>query len=139
MKKNLFYLSLLFLPVLGFGQWTVNFEDGTFPPEGWSVESTNENETWELDESGQANGTNVAWVNYDSNVELQDERLISATSDLSAIEDPILKFVSFASYSWSVNPNDNSDMTLEISTDGGVTWTALWSEDDLGNFGEFQP
>ena len=139
MKKHLFYPFLLFLPLLSFGQWSVNFEDGVFPPTGWSVEKTNANENWELDTSGQANGTNVAWVNYDPQVGLQDERLISAPSDLTKMEVPILKFVSFASYAWSVSPHNNSDMTVEISTDNGATWTPIWSEDDLGNFGEFKP
>jgi len=49
-------------------------------------------------------------------------------------------YVSFAwnsSYYWSVDPNDNSDLFVQISTDDGATWTSIWTYGDIGVWDNF--
>jgi hypothetical protein len=42
------------------------------------------------------------------------------------------------SYYWGVSPNDNYDMEVWISTDGGTTYsTKLWDESGEGTFSNY--
>jgi len=133
MKRKLLCL-IAFLPVLGFGQiFSEDFEAETFPPEGWSIVQTNENETW-----AQFDGLNgslfSANVQYDETLGAQDETLVSPSMDLSGHLSLFLNFTVNLSYYWSVSPNDNYNVFAKVSTDGGTTWTTVWTETDLGVF-----
>ncbi len=137
MMKKLLYL-FMFLPVLSFGQiLSQDFEDGTFPPSGWTVTQTNVDETWQLEEENTLNGAGSAHVAY--SVDPQDERLTSPSFSLVGQTTAFLSFNVALSYYWAVDPNDNYDVTAEVSTDGGTTWTSVWSEVDLGEFASFDP
>ncbi|MGV3696815.1 GEVED domain-containing protein [Flavobacterium sp.] len=131
MKK----ITLLFLFAIGsftssFAQLTHDFE-GTWPPTGWTIESTNPDFSWEEQPLGLVGkGASVAW-NY-----AQDESLISPVFTVPA-GSPSLKFKVSLSYFWSVNPNENYDAIVSISTDGGTTWTQIWDETVLGVFANF--
>jgi len=136
MKRKLLCL-VAFLPVLGFGQiFSENFEQGTFPPDGWTVQQTNENETW-AQADGLMDSQYAASVLYDDALGLQDEWLISPSIDLSSHTSLYLNFTAALSYGYSISPYNNYDVFVKISTDGGTTWSSIWSENDLGVFGEY--
>lgn len=135
MKKiTLLVLSLIGSVSTSFGQLSENFD--TWPPADWTIESTNTTQTWEgIDELNGGIVGNGAQVLYDFG---QDESLISPVFTVPA-GTPNLKFKVALSYYWAVDPNDNYDATVSISTDGGTTWTQLWSENDLGVFVNWEP
>lgn len=62
--------------------------------------------------------------------------MISPTLDLSSSSPNLeLKFWFLTSYYWHVDPYDNGDMIIVVSTDGGNNWSnPLWTEDDYGVF-----
>ncbi len=130
MKK----ITLLFLFLTGsimssFGQLSEDFE--TWPPTGWTIETTNTAFTWEATSPGITGQS--ARVPYDF---LQDESLISPVFTVPN-GTPSLDFQLQMSYFWSVTPNNNYDFLVSISTDGGTTYTQLWSENNLGVFVSF--
>jgi len=128
--KKITLLALLIGSIsTSFGQLSENFD--TWPPTDWTIESTNPTNTWEQALDGVTgivgNGAQVSW-DYD-----QDEALISPVFTVPA-GSPSLKFKISLSYYWAVDPNDNYDAIVSISTDGGGSWTQIWTENDLGAF-----
>lgn len=112
--------------------------DGAWPPTGWTVESTNTSFTWANETAAPINGTGSASVAYDPAPADQDESLISPEFTLP-VGTPSLSFTTSLSYFWAVVPNNNYDFIISITNDGGVTWTAIWDETDLGVFTSFTP
>ncbi|UPT70555.1 MAG: T9SS type A sorting domain-containing protein [Flavobacterium sp. JAD_PAG50586_2] len=134
--KKITLLALLLLGSIStsFGQLSENFD--TWPPTGWTIESTSTVQTWEgVDELNGGIVGNGAQVLYDFG---QDESLISPVFTVP-VGTPNLKFKVALSYFWAVDPNNNYDVTVSISTDGGTAWTQLWSENDLGEFVNWEP
>ena len=136
MKKNLLRLVLLSIPVFGFSQSNVllseDFQSGSLPA-SWTVNQSNAVETWHVEDP--LAGTDLkATVNYDESTAAQDEWLITPSLDFSASTTYTLTATIGLSYYWSVNPEDNYDAFIKVSTDNGVTWTQVWSEVDLGTF-----
>lgn len=109
--------------------------DSSFPS-AWTNVATNANENWTYVPTGGNPGGYMDIV-YDDAVAQQDESIITPAQDLSALANPILQFDWFASYYWSVSPNNHYDLIVSISTDGGLTYTQLWSEEDEGQFSSF--
>lgn len=145
MKK---LLLLLLIPIAGFSQiFSEDFESGVFPPTGWSVNTTNAANTWISLVDATSTGVDPITGDYSAvvfyNVSAQNEDLISPSIDLSGVTAATLSFNTSSSFTWGVT-NDNYDITCQISSDGGTTWTTLWSEDDLvtaegGTFQTNQP
>jgi hypothetical protein len=127
----LFALLLMFV-CQSYGQLTEDFE-GTWPPTGWTIESTNTGFTWEENAFG-INGKDAS-VSYDFS---QDESLVSPVFTVPA-GTPTLKFKLSMSYYWGVDPNNNYDIFVSISTDGGATWSPIWDESILGVFANWTP
>jgi hypothetical protein len=133
MKKITYLFALLLMFVSqSYGQLTQDFE-GTWPPTGWTIESTNTGFTWEENVSG-ITGKD-AHVGYDF---AQDESLISPVFTVPA-GTPTLKFKLAMSYFWGVAPNNNYDIFVSISSDGGTTWAPIWDESSLGVFANWTP
>lgn len=131
MKKHLF--SMLLIPILGFGQLLEEqFESGI--PATWTVQQTNANETWGIQPGGTGFTGNVAAVDYDAALGLQNELLITPTLNLTTSENTRLRFKMGMSYYWGVDPEDNYDFIVKISPDNGTTWTDIWDESELGVF-----
>lgn len=133
MTKNLLRTIVCFLPVAVFSQTTMlneNFESGSIPST-WSVQQLNASETWAV-EAGTTSF--VAAVNYDESLGQQNEWLITPTLDLSTTMTYTFTADVGLSYYWSVDPENNYDAFIKISTDGGTTWTQIWTETDLGTF-----
>lgn len=108
--------------------------EGMWPPEGWSINQTNTTESWEklyLFPEFNFDGEHVANIEYDPNLELQDEWLITPSLDLTSSSNPRLEFLTRVSYYWGVL-EDTYDFLVQISTDNGVTWNEIWDETMLG-------
>lgn len=105
-------------------------------PGTWTNVETNANENWVWGATS-GNGDGGVDCQYDAALGLQDESLITPSVDLSSLPNPGIYFDWFMSYYWGVSPNDNYDLTVSISTDGGTNWTDLWTEADAGEFDSF--
>lgn len=131
MKKFLLIAFSALSSVYAYSQniLSEDFESGSIPST-WTILQTNPNETWHVEA---ITGDNKATVNYDETLGAQDERLVTPSLDLSTGTYTLNATVGL-SYYWAVNPENNYDVFIEISTDNGSTWTQLWSENDLGVF-----
>jgi N-acetylneuraminic acid mutarotase len=112
------------------------FEGSTFPPAGWNVVDNKGNgEVWQLnDPEGRPNETggsgNFADINSDfygpSNS--QDTELVTPSLDFTGAAAPYLTFhnnyIAFAPY-----PQTGD---VDVSTDGGTTWTNVWHHGEDG-------
>ncbi len=138
MKKLLLSLSLLGGVFAASAQvaFSENFDGDTFPPTGWSVVTTNADATWEqaLAADGALTGAGSAFVNWSADggtsaAGPQDESLISPSFSLVGYTSAFLKFNFFTSYTYMVL-NPNGDFTVDVSTNGGTSWTQVFLDDD---------
>ncbi|MBD3218679.1 MAG: hypothetical protein GF310_10410, partial [candidate division Zixibacteria bacterium] len=113
-----------------------DFESGVVPPTGWTADVTNAGFTWKSASSSPYNGTYYTNCEYDPALVPQDEWLISPVVDLTTGGSSwVLEFHWLMSYYWGVDPNDNYDLEVWISTDGGANFnTMLWDESQAGEF-----
>ena len=111
----------------GFETW--------FPPD-WTRIITNSGYTWNQVFTSSYEGIASAEILYDPALVPQDEWMISPTLDFSNANNELqVEFYFLTSYYWHVDPFDNGDMQVRISTDDGDTWSEpLWTEDDYGLF-----
>jgi len=119
----------------GYGQAPALSEgfDGDTAPAGWSVVTNgNPAASWQFDQpDGLPNGTLGGSGNYATAFDpdargnsTADTSLITPPINLSADPDPMLQF------DWYDDPNPGQDPysdDVDASTDGGQTWTPLWS------------
>ena len=112
---------------------TEDFEETTFPPEGWSVKSTVKDKTWY---QGTEYGSKMAIVDG-SKTEQQNEWLISPAIDLSkqATKAGIV-FDFYTNYYWSVT-NHHHNLKVMASTDNGANWEQIWQLWDWNQKHEF--
>ncbi|MBO4646355.1 MAG: DUF2436 domain-containing protein [Bacteroidales bacterium] len=115
-----------------------DFEGGVFPPECWRLNSTN-SITWTSNVNQNDNST-WAYCNYAD--DFQDEQLITKTIDLSGSVQPMLTFEFEASntYITSTDPDEQYNLVIYISTDGGNTFasTPLYDmRNDQNNFSDW--
>ncbi len=140
MKRiTLFTLVLLAFTWLGQAQintfpWEEGFEGTTFPPTGWTQVQVNASQTWIAYTDDYHSGSQAVSCAYDDNLQAQDEVLMTPIIDLSSLTTPELAFWFNMSYYWAVDPNNNYDLKVQATTDGGATTTDLWSEADFGTF-----
>ena len=114
---------------------TEDFEETTFPPEGWSVKSTVKDKTWY---QGTEYGSKMAIVDG-SKTEQQNEWLISPAIDLSkqATKAGIV-FDFYTNYYWSVT-NHHHNLKVMAYTDNGANWEQIWQLWDWNQKNEFGP
>lgn len=107
----------------------INESFSSWPPTDWEIIDGAEsvgNQHWH--QAGDSYAT-VEYDNGDGIIHNQDEWLISPEFTV-----PVNAFLYFQYHSnpyWMVDPNDNADVNVKISTDG-TNWTQLWNEDDSG-------
>jgi hypothetical protein len=139
MKKLL--LSLLLISFLSVNSQVIlpneGFEGTVFPPAGWTTTETNATNNWTSSTSANflISGNNsalVQWIAGD-----QDEWLISPTFSLAGQTSAFLNFSAIIGYAFMVAPDPNGDLNVKISTDDGLTWTDIWSEEDLGVYTDY--
>lgn len=115
-----------------------SFED-EWMPEGWTLNQSNATQTWNKTyffPEFNMDGEFAANIDYDPNLELQDEWLITPSLDLTASFSPRLEFLTRLSYYWAVEM-DTYDFEVQLSTDNGTTWTKIWDESALGVFDQY--
>lgn len=134
MKKVLLFMAFLIVGFVNAQILQEGFEGGVIPPDGWVLETTNPDFTWQIYGASPHEGTYSADVQYDPALTPQDEKLISPEMDLSSYESLALTFTLSLSYHWAVDPNNNYDVNVLVSTDQGTTWTEIWDEHALGVF-----
>ena len=135
-------------------QFDNDFESENFPGHGWTVKGTRTDSpyTWYKGTNTKLNSTKQARIDMDyyedtwgdwsvggirkpllpmagGSDKLQDEYLISPVVDLTG-KTPTLTF-DYLLFRYAVL-NGFCTITVEASTDGGQTWTAIWNAADLG-------
>lgn len=111
-----------------------DFETGQFPPVNWTVVQHNPHQTWKQGTSQimpPMSGQYFAICRYDETYDTlgQDEKLCLPVLDLTGLNDATLSFWFVFSKFWGIKPNDNYDLQVIISTDGGNTYTGpVWTE-----------
>lgn len=113
--------------------WVEGFENGNLGC--FSIQQSNPVETWywtdELAFIGPYAGEGYARIAY--SLSAQDEWMISPVLDLSGVSAPSLSFYWSLSYIFSMDPNDNYDLIVKVTTDG-ENWTNIWDESMVGVF-----
>ena len=102
-----------------------------FPFHGWTVKGQDTNSAWKqytyYNWKSEGNDSKHAYITNDWDG-AQDEYLISPVVDLSATRDGVLTF-DFAYGEYGIK-NKTFTATVEVSTDGGKTWNAIWNFQD---------
>lgn len=113
--------------------WEEGFENNNLGC--FSIQQSNLEETWywtnETAFIGPYSGVGYARIAY--SLSPQDEWMISPVFDLSMIENPSLSFYWSLSYIYSIEPNNNYDLFLKVTTDGD-NWISIWDESMVGVF-----
>ncbi len=113
---------------------TEDFEETTFPPEGWSVKSTVKDKTWY---QGTEYGSKMAMVDL-SKTEQQNEWLISPSVNLKEQTTKAgIVFDLYTNYYWSVQ-NHHHNLKVMASTNG-TDWKQIWQLWDWNQKNEFGP
>ena len=133
-------IAALFTKTASDVQFDNDFESETFPGHGWTVQKTNG--TGKYYNWYQGRNTNVSTGpedkqaivdgdNYDDTDvgDKQDELLISPVVNLTG-KTPTLNF-DYLLMKYVIS-NNYCSVTVEATTDGGRTWTTIWSAADLG-------
>ncbi len=127
--------------VFGLDNFADSFEDGSF--DAWhefiqgpgQVGDDGGNPYWfasnNVDGNTPPNGAFVARADWGYNI---DTWLISPL--VSVTEGYGVTFNWYSSYYWSVSPNPNAELTIEVSTDG-TTWVELWNWQNIGTWTNF--
>ncbi|MHA3704127.1 carboxypeptidase regulatory-like domain-containing protein [Jatrophihabitans sp. YIM 134969] len=97
-------------------------------PTGWTVADTGDTPGWRFDDPrtrGNETGGSGGFAIVDSDAagsgHHQDSLLTGPVTDLHAADHPTLQFSTY------VNPYDGQDTTVELSVDGGSTWSTVWN------------
>jgi len=107
-----------------------DFNSSVFPPPGWTVvDNIGQGHVWQLnDPEGRANDTggsgNFADINSDfyGPGDTQNTELVTPAIDLSSSSAPFLTFHN----NYVANPFFPQVGDVDVSTDGGTTWTNVW-------------
>ncbi|MPZ86323.1 MAG: galactose oxidase [Actinophytocola sp.] len=108
-----------------FAGWT-----GTAPQDGWTVTDAEGNgQTWAFDDPGgrgNLTGGEGEFATLDADAygpaHGYDTALVSPPVDLSAQDDPVVGFRS------DYRSASRSRISVDLSTDGGTTWTSIWKK-----------
>ncbi|MDP8268816.1 MAG: choice-of-anchor J domain-containing protein [Candidatus Tenebribacter davisii] len=117
-------------PPVGNVMFEDDFETGVFIDE-WEL-VTGASNSWEISDAYAFEGVYGAAVSWGYTI---DTWLI--TPEISVDDDHIVSFAWEGSYYWSVDPNDNCDLFIQVSIDGGTTWDPIWTFGDIGVWDNF--
>ncbi|MBO6184892.1 MAG: T9SS type A sorting domain-containing protein [Chryseobacterium sp.] len=141
MKKIL--LSLGILSCLSMNAQTLlseGFEGATFPPTGWTINSTAATRPWQstpLPVSTSTwftiSGTKSAGIDYLA--QSNTANLITPSFSLVGATNPVLNFKAVVGWVYMIR-DDAGDLFAQISTNGGTTWTDLWNEDNQAGWSD---
>ncbi|MHC4380242.1 MAG: choice-of-anchor J domain-containing protein [Planctomycetota bacterium] len=135
------YLTILLLSASPLAAQTTilseDFSGGTFPPLGWTEDRVGPNQNgWERASSARA------W-HEDFTGSTTENYLITPAMDLSGMTEVYLHFSGESYYTnYRANhPNSVGDgiSDVQISTNGGLSWTVLWTDTSLNNNDTYSP
>lgn len=115
-----------------------DFNAGVVPPAGWTQVNNNGDATigWIPDAAGRA------WHQDEAGV-ISDMTLVSPVIDLSSATGVFLHFDGETNYAqYLVNhPNSIGDgiSNMEITTDGGASWTVVWTDTSQNSYDTYSP
>ncbi|MFK5956539.1 MAG: lectin-like protein, partial [Planctomycetota bacterium] len=117
-----------------------NFNSGAVPPPGWTTVNNNGNTA----SAGWISSGNRAWHEDEGGgVGQTDNTLVSPIIDLSSATAAFLHFdgeTNWATYLANhPTSNGNGISNMEISTNGGLTWTVLWTDTSLNSGDTYSP
>jgi opacity protein-like surface antigen len=145
MKKLLLSIALLASLITNAQILTQDFQGKDFPPIGWTTATNVATRPWNFttvvfSAAGQttfnitgAKSAGIGWIAQD-----QDAHLTSPTFSLVGYSDAALSFNAKLGYEYMVTPFANGDFNVEISTDGGTTFTSVWVEEDYGPYVDYE-
>lgn len=141
MKKIL--LSLGILSCLSMNAQVLlseGFEGATFPPTGWTINSTAATRPWQstpLPVSTSTwftiSGAKSAGIDYLT--QSNTANLITPSFSLVGATNPVLNFKVVVGWVYMIR-EDAGDLFAQISTNGGTTWTDLWNEDNQAGWSD---
>ncbi|MGL2962990.1 T9SS type A sorting domain-containing protein [Flavobacterium sp. RSB2_4_14] len=123
---------------------TETFQGTTFPPTGWTTETNVASRPWGFttvifNASGQTTfnitdgkSAGIGWIAQD-----QDAHLTSPSFSLVGYSSATLTFNAKIGYEYMVAPFANGNLFVKVSTDGGSTWTTLWTEEAEGVYVDY--
>lgn len=116
-----------------------DFSSGV-PPTGWTHVNNNASST----QGWIADGVGRAWhEDESSSLGTSDNTLVSPIFDLTGVSGTALSFDGETNWAaWLANhPTSNGDgiSNMEISTDGGATWTVVWTDTSLNSGDTYSP
>jgi hypothetical protein len=111
-----------------------DFDAGLMPPADWTLISGVTPQTWQLGDSmiyPPMSGEYFMLCRYDETYDTtgQDEKLFTPVISLSGLSDATMSFWFLFSRYWGITPNDNYDLQVLLSLDGGISFEdTLWTE-----------
>lgn len=145
MKTKLLFI-LLTSSIFGNAQiLSETFQGTTFPPTGWTTGSTVASRPWGFttdifNDEGQTTfnitggkSAAIGWIAQNN-----DAHLTSPSFSLAGTTNPVLKFNAKIGYEYMVAPFANGDLKVEVSTNGGTTWTQVWVEENYGDYLDYE-
>ncbi|MEA3282137.1 MAG: S8 family serine peptidase [Euryarchaeota archaeon] len=125
--------------LLWYGPLSEGFEDGVMPPAGWKRVITSA-PTWTVSTDPKyvhsGGYSAVCEWGYDP-FSPQDEWLISRPLNMSDWGNATLTFWWESSYTWMVDPYNNFDLLVKVSSDGGRNWETVWNCDETCVFSDW--
>lgn len=111
-----------------------NFTDGNMPPTGvngnWELQQTNPDQTWYIDSTSPHTKPYCGTIHRNQSQDLQDEWLISPSLNFGASDKINMTFSWYTCFYVTVWKH-YIEFNISVSTDGGATWTNIWSFDDM--------
>jgi len=109
-----------------------SFKDSTFPSD-WTINTTNSAATWQIEPGENLSHSPPYNAICYNNINLQDEWLVTPSLNLKNYTIVRLSFFWMTDW-WIASSDDECDLNVSISTDGGNTWgESLWCEDKYAN------
>ena len=108
--------------------------DRPVTPTGWTVTDTGNTPGWSFDDpgargnqTGGSGGFAIADSDHAGQGHRQDSVLTGPVADLRAAAHPVLAFDTY------LNPLDGQTTTVDLSVDGGTTWSTVWAPADTSH------
>lgn len=118
------------LPANEYKNDLINEGFDVWPPADWEIvngASSVGNQQWHQEGSDEYYAA-IQYDNGDGVIHDQDEWLISP--EITVPANAFLTFEFHSNPYWMVDPNNNADLNVLITYDGGTSWSELWNEDE---------
>lgn len=102
------------------------FENGTFPPVGWSIINPDNNNTWQITTPGNNSAHSIFIDNYDNSSASQVDEIRTPKIILPSADPVVISFdLAYKNYP---DPNYNDSLNVLVSNDCGATFTSFFNK-----------